>query len=151
MVSSVICLQETVPFEADERQRLMIPEGLLGFEEYTDYLLFGSKELCPFRVLQALDEMTTIFLVVEPHFFFSDYRLELCEADKRLLELADPAEALVLALLVVPEDPLETTANLLAPLVVNPTNGLCRQVVLRDSPYTVRELVFAKSSASQSP
>jgi flagellar assembly factor FliW len=54
-----------------------------------------------------------------------------------LLELKDPGSALVLAMVTVESDPKNTTANLLAPIVINMDNLVGRQVILEDS-YPVR-------------
>lgn len=141
--------EDLVPFEADERLRLRIAEGILGFEAFNDYLLFGSKELYPFRILQSLDEPTVIFVVVEPGLFFTDYEFEMSSADLKLLNLRDIREAMVLSVLVVPEDPMEMSANLLAPVVVNSDKGIAKQVVLHNSSYSVREPLFVNVASQQ--
>jgi flagellar assembly factor FliW len=59
-----------------------------------------------------------------------------------MLGLDDAADARVLAILVVPEDVRAMTANLQAPLIVNPQKRLAKQVILTDERFPLRYPVF---------
>jgi flagellar assembly factor FliW len=54
------------------------------------------------------------------------------------LELLDAAEALVLVLLTIGHEAAPTTANLLAPVVVNARTRAAAQVILTGSDWPVR-------------
>ena len=58
-----------------------------------------------------------------------------------------PGDVAVRAILTVRDPIEETTANLLAPVVLNPTTRLGRQVVLQDSDYPIRAAIFSSLEA----
>ncbi len=116
--------------------------GLLGFEGLTHFTLIDDEDARPYRVLQSVDDPWVGFTVVDPFLFFPDYSLAIAETDRAALELEDVDSMIVLAIVVVSEDPMEVTANLLAPVIVNPRTGLGRQVILQGSTYSVRHRVL---------
>ena len=59
----------------DEKQRLSFPEGLFGFEQFTDYVLFES-EYEPFLWLQSTEKKALAFLVVDPFLICNDYEMD---------------------------------------------------------------------------
>ena len=82
--------------------------------------------------LQSVEEPDLGFLVVSPLPFFPDYAPEV--ADEVVDELGiESAEDVIVLLVVNAGDSLErTTANLLAPVVLNTANRRARQVILED-------------------
>jgi flagellar assembly factor FliW len=58
------------------------------------------------------------------------------------LGLEDPSEARVLSILVVPENVRAMTANLQAPVIVNPKKRVAKQVILTDERFPLRYPVF---------
>src|SRR3712207_6191481 len=79
------------------------------------------------------------FLAVDPARYFPDYAPALPPAVCADLELDDPAQARLYCLVTVPaEGPAAATANLRAPLVVNPANWRSTQVVLLDGSHPIR-------------
>jgi flagellar assembly factor FliW len=116
--------------------------GLLGFESLTRFTLIDDEAIHPYRILQAVDDSWVGFTVIDPHLFLTDYSFTVTEADRAALELEDGEGMMVLAIVVVSEDPVEVTANLLAPLVINLRAGLGRQIVLQSSTYSVRHHIL---------
>lgn len=90
--------------------------------------------LCEFR---SLDHEDLRFLVVHPGAFFPDYAPVLADEDAELVELTSSDDALVLVILNPGASVAETTANLVAPIVVNTVNRRAAQVVLNDSALSV--------------
>ena len=68
-----------------------------------------------------------------------------------LLGLDDPAEARVLSILVVPEDVRAMTANLQAPMIMNPVKRIAKQVILTDErfPFGTRCLAALACGAAE--
>ena len=91
--------------------------------------------------LRSLEEPAVRFLAAVPTAFFPDYAFELDEADCADLDLRDAEEALVLVLLTIGHDAAPTTANLLAPVVVNARTRQAAQVILSGSDWPVRAAV----------
>lgn len=140
--------ERTEANEIDEQEIVSFPDGVLGFEELRRFVLVGSQQTYPCMYLQSIDDPWVVFTVIDPFLFFSDYSFSVPEADKEALGLSDRDQFITLSIVSVPENPLEMTANLLAPVIINPQTRLGRQVILQDSPYTVRHRVVSGRQVS---
>jgi flagellar assembly factor FliW len=139
------------PIESDESRMIHFPLGLLGFETLQRFLLIDSDEVAPMRWLQAVDDPTLAFLVVEPQLFFPDYKVKVPGDDRKVLELAKEEDAVLACLVVIPDDPSQMTINLLGPLVLNPDKRLGKQLVLHDSGYSPRQRLLPDAAAQEEP
>lgn len=88
--------------------------------------------------LRSLERPEVRFLVAVPDAFFSDYDIELDDTTCLDLHLEDAADALVLVVLTVGADLSRTTANLMAPVVVNCRTREAAQVILAGGDWPVR-------------
>jgi flagellar assembly factor FliW len=136
---------ETV--RVSEEVVLSFPEGMPGFERHHRYALLQDARLAPFFWLQSLHDPLVGFLVIPPGLLVRDYEFDIADPDVELLELSDPSQARVLTILVVPEDVRAMTANLQAPIIVNPQKRLARQVILTDERFPLRYPVFGHLNA----
>lgn len=113
-----------------EKQQLFFPNGLFGFEEYTDFELFES-EYEPFMWLQSTQNSSLAFLVVDPFIICSEYELDVDDIMLSKIDVLSAADVFVLAIVTVPaEGPV--TMNLQGPIIINKTNKKCLQIVLTD-------------------
>ncbi|MFI7585851.1 flagellar assembly protein FliW [Spongisporangium articulatum] len=87
--------------------------------------------------LRSLDQPDIRFMVATAYAFFPDYNIELDDQVCENLALTDAADALVLVILTLGQDIGSTTANLLAPVVVNGKNRSAAQVILSGSEWPV--------------
>ena len=137
---------ETTRFGAldiDERKVLTFPDGLPGFEGCRRFALVphaGLDKNSPFVWLQSMENAALAFLAMEPHQVFPDYAPRVPRTDMESLELTDEAaRPRLYSLLTIPQgDPCGITANLMAPVVVNPRARLAKQVVLNTDLYGLR-------------
>jgi flagellar assembly factor FliW len=130
----------------DEQEVLSFPEGMIGFPGLTRFIMFRHKEGSPFLWLQSLEEGDLAFVLMDPLLLIPDYVLNIPPEDRTLLAIEASGNG-VQAWAVVTigrQEPPEITANLLAPLVVNPGARLGKQIVLLDSPYAIRHPVPVK-------
>ncbi len=132
--------------EIDEGRILTFDEGLPGFEAIHRFVLLQPDEGSLFMWLQAVDDPRLAFVIVNPNDFFSGYRLELSEEDRRHLGLASADEGAAFAIVVVPDDPREMTANLKAPVVVNPETRHGRQVIVNTKGYGLKHRIVSGTS-----
>ena len=88
--------------------------------------------------LRSIEREDVKFMVAAPNAFFSDYEIELDDEECGDLGLSSPGDALVLVMLTVGRDAESTTANLLAPVVVNSRTRAAAQVILTGSDWPVR-------------
>lgn len=135
--------------EVDPSKVLTFPEGLIGFSEYKDYLVIDLEggDGC-LKLLQSLDEPALEFVILEPRGVFLDYDPVLYPNDLAGLQVSSPDELMLLVVVTVPKDVRKMTANLQAPLVVNPKKRLGKQVVVASPEYTTKHSVL-RALASQ--
>ena len=91
--------------------------------------------------LRSLDEPGVRFLVGVPEVFFADYAVELDDTAVADLGIETADDALVLVVLTTSDDGASTTANLLAPVVINARTRVAEQVILSGADWPVRAVV----------
>ena len=120
-------------------QALALAEPIPGFPGHRDYVLVPAEDGGRLFWLQSMAPDGPRFLVGRARFFFPEYAPALSGAVCLELGLADATEAELYCLLSVPDgDVSAATANLRAPLVVNPGTCRARQVVLLDGSHPIR-------------
>jgi len=127
-------------FEVDDSRTLVFAQGLLGFPNSSQYVVVEVEET-PYVWLQSVDEEDVAFLATSPFIFFPGYDLELGDEEQKAIEVEDPGQVEVLALLTIHragEQPESITANLLGPIVVNTESRRALQLVLDNPDYTTR-------------
>ncbi|MCB0405769.1 MAG: flagellar assembly protein FliW [Bdellovibrionales bacterium] len=126
-----------------EQDIITIPEGMLGFSKIDKYVLVEHTDDSLFLWLQAVKKPSVAFPLLEPQLFELQYKVELCDEDRKILQLEDLKHAKVFAIITIPSDPSKMTANLKAPIVVNVKKRLARQVILHEQDYPIRQAIFA--------
>lgn len=91
--------------------------------------------------LRSVQQPEIRFLVAVPTVFFPGYTVELDGPACDELGLDDADDALVLVILTVAADPAPTTANLMAPVVINARTRVASQVILSGTDWPVRATV----------
>jgi flagellar assembly factor FliW len=123
--------------QTSELDLFQIPEGLLGFRSYTQYLHFPDPVVTGLSWLQSVTAPDLAFALVAPPLAISDYLIEIRPGDRAALELEDERTALIYVILNRGVGG-GLTVNLQGPLVFNPVKSLGRQLVLTSSRYPVR-------------
>jgi flagellar assembly factor FliW len=123
--------------EFAEQETYHFAEGLPAFEHLRRFVLAQQSHLLPLAFLVSAEEPGLRFICVPVEAIAPDYELTLQDSDRETLAWTEaPPPHLVLAVLSFPaEGP--PTANLLAPVVLNLSNGRGMQVVQAGSPYPV--------------
>ncbi len=111
--------------------------GLAGFTTSDRYALVEVSPSSPLFRLCSLDEPGLDFVVVPPAVFFPDYAPEIDDVTAGRLGLTDAADALPLLILTVGKDLTSSTANLMAPVVINSRTLRAAQVVVEGT-YPLR-------------
>ena len=128
--------------ELDERQRIRFPFGVLGFESLHDYALLDAEQ-APFYWLQSLEVVEIAFVLIEPRVFRPDYALAVASEELAEIGIQKAEDALVFAIVTIPEDPRQMTANLQGPLVINKETRAGRQSISLDARWQVRHPILA--------
>lgn len=125
-----------------EHDIITFPEGMLGFSNHKRYVLLDSKKISPLKWLQSIDEAWLAFVVIEPLLLVDEYDIEISSECASELKLLSPSDADIYAIVTVAENPKDTTANLQAPIIVNPKIRIAKQVVLMDSSHSIRHPIL---------
>lgn len=117
---------------------LSFPKGLVGFPKLTRFRLMEPEGAYPLKFLQSIEAPEVSFVCVNPAAIKPDYEVPLGEEEAEALHLEAPADALILTLVVIPEDPRLMTTNLAGPLVINVKSHLGFQIVLNSDKHPLR-------------
>lgn len=115
---------------------------LPGIPGLTRYRLRGLESSGALFELAAEDADVTLLLAA-PWAFFPDYAPVLSDEDVDLLGLAGAEDALLFVVLTPGETAAGSTANLLAPIVLNTVDDRAVQVLLTGSDLPVRARLAA--------
>jgi flagellar assembly factor FliW len=133
-------------YEVPVARVLHFPEGLIGFPDARRFaLLDTSSPESPFRQLLCLDDPELAFVVCDPEALWPGYATALPPDE------GGPEHLAVLALVTVPRDPREMTANLMAPLVVDCRSRVGRQLVLDTGRFSTRHPLLPPAEAARRP
>lgn len=127
--------------DIDDSKIIVMPEGMLGFEE-TRFILLTPPNLGPFCWLQAVDNPELAFVVVDTKNCDVDYTIRLTSEEAEKLQLGENPETIFLAVVTMAADPFAITANLQGPIVLNPERMIAKQIVLEGGKYSTKHLFF---------
>ncbi len=125
---------------------IRFPSGLPGFEQELDFLVLEPPGSAPMVFLQSLRRPSLCFLALPMEVVAPDYRLATTKEDLESLGLAPDRrpgtgeDICCLTIIVVTENG-QVSANLLAPIVINPARRLGLQAIRSDSVYSHRHPV----------
>jgi flagellar assembly factor FliW len=129
--------------DVDERQKIVFPEGLFGFESFREYVLLDAERQ-PFYWLQSLDVEQVAFVLVSPFLFRPDYEVNISNDELAEIGVTSPEKALIFAIVTIPPGGSPMTANLQGPLVINRDNRTGRQAILADARWKTRHDIMAE-------
>ncbi|RME18593.1 MAG: flagellar assembly protein FliW [Bdellovibrio sp.] len=132
------------PLDVQEEDLIHFPEGLLGFDNLTRFVLLDDPNEDIFAWLQSCEEPSVAFPVLEPEIFMESYNVNLTKSDMEAIKVSSPSECQFFVIITIPEDPKEMTANLKAPIVINSKERLAKQCVLQDNRLAIREPIFKR-------
>ena len=120
------------------------PDGLLGFEEYTDFVILDITDCKPFKSMLSVREGGPDFVIVEPLLIFDDYTPLNSAGSIHGLELGEPVNLVILSIVTLSEKPEDITINLSAPVFLNQATKIAKQVALPDERYHTKVPVLIK-------
>jgi flagellar assembly factor FliW len=131
--------------EVPEEKILHFKEGLPGFAQIQRYVLLDLASVKPFVYLQAIGEPPIAFLLVDPRLVEPGYQYRLAPSDLDDVGVSEASEACVYVVATIPANPEDATVNLMAPIVVNEKLRRGKQVIMLESPYSVRHPMLGTS------
>ena len=127
-------LPDLIPTDLDAppANEILLPHGIIGFAAYKRAELVYLPDHLPFlwmKLRSATDELH--FVVIEPGGVVPSYQPELFDDDADALDIRTPSEAMILNIVTLQrQNPVEATANLIGPIVVNRRTRVGRQLVI---------------------
>jgi flagellar assembly factor FliW len=108
--------------EVGEEEVLEFPFGLIGLGG-ARYTLIDRNPGTGFLWLHCVDDAALALPVVGPEQFFPEFRLEMAPEDVERTGIEDASAMRILVTLRATPNPLDITANLRAPLVIDGRRG----------------------------
>jgi flagellar assembly factor FliW len=137
---------KTRPFgeiEVSEQQIIDFPDGILGFDDVRKFVLLDAHdENSPLKWLQAFDEPDLAFVIIRPVDFMREYELVVSMNDIEAVGAETAENLIVFAIVTIPTNPSDMTANLQGPIIVNPEKRLGRQAISLSDRYSVRHKIL---------
>lgn len=129
----------------EEKQIFHFNEGILGFESIKDYVLIDSSQY-PFMWLQALEVEHVAFIVIDPMIFRPDYDPGLTVSQLNMVNLKDAETALLLAIVTIPDNQKDMTANLQGPILLNREKRVGKQFISADNRWLTKHNILEELS-----
>lgn len=120
-----------------ELGKLFFEDGIPGFSHLQFFQLMQEEE-SPFFLIQSTEDKDVGFWVVDPFVFFPSYEFSLSSVTKEALRINESSPVAVFSIVTIRENN-QTTVNLKAPIVVNLSNRMGRQVILQEDSYSIRQ------------
>ena len=125
-------------FKVRPDEVVTFPGGLPGFEKCRQFVLLSHATHAPLRCLHAIDGPPASFLAVDPCSVAADYQCVLPPDAQNRIDAREDTPLVWLVLVALSAGDETPTANLRAPIVINPALMLGCQVVMDDDRYPVR-------------
>ncbi len=135
--------------EVPDDALLTFPEGVIGFRDATRFVMFECSDDGIFKWLQSCDQPELAFVICEASIVIPNYEIVIGEKERQTLQLSQPEDAVICLILVIPKNPVEATANLLGPLVMNAETKVGMQVVVVNPQYSTRYRLFKDPNAPE--
>ncbi len=142
MVNMVLQTKFFGEIEIEKEKLISFPQGLPGFDNLKEFAIINLPDDSPFFCLQSVDSPEIAFLLIKPWDFFTDYDINIPDEDLAEIKVKRPEQVLVYNILTIPEQIDKMTANLLGPIIINREDLIGKQVILNDSKYTTKHLLF---------
>ena len=133
---SAVVPQERMTTSSLDLPIIELAAPMPGFPAHRRFVMVRLDEDGLLYALTSVDDPELRFLVAPPSPMFPDYRPEI--GDDSLELIGRPTEDQLLVLLVITAGEQETSANLLAPIVINQETRQAVQVVLTGTGLPVR-------------
>ncbi len=129
--------------EFDDNMSIRFSQGIPGFENEKQFILIPMEVKSPFFYLQSISNENLCLLLADPFVFFPDYEIDIDDLEMQKLDFDNEKSQLAIYLVLsVPEDFKQTTANLRAPILINPDKCTGMQYISNKTVYTTRHKIF---------
>lgn len=129
--------------EIDENLMITFNDGIPGFDHEKNFAILPMDDSNgPFFYLQSVTNSDLCLIIADPFTFFPDYEMDIADVELAKIGVEAGSNIIIYVILTIPEDFRLTTANLLAPVVINTENRQAMQYIAAKTGYTTRHLIF---------
>ncbi len=123
---------------------ITFPSGIPGFEKSRQFVIVSIPEYTPFEWLVCIDGSRLRFAIINPLLFAPEYAPGMVREQFDDLEVKKPDDLLLYTIVTIRENPLESTANLVGPILINREKRVGKQIILDDDRYSTQEPLIRK-------
>lgn len=123
-----------------EEKYIAFNEGIPGFEHLTKFVLIQEESSTYFFYLQSVEEKEICFIMISPWGAIKEYDLKIPQSVEEKVGFGTELE--VYLIVTVNENPLKTTINMQAPIIINPETNKGYQMILEGSENNLRKLLI---------
>lgn len=133
-----------------DEEIILFSTGIPGFSDYKQYVILHPDPELPVSYLQSLEEGSLSFVMVDPFAFYPQYEFKISETDLAALEIEQTKDVAVYCIVTIKDSLHKATVNLVAPIVINISRRIGKQIVLQGTDYgTKHPLVSQVQSPSE--
>ena len=131
----IISTQQFGEIKVEAKYIFDFPDGILGFEDISKFVLISEKETAPFRWMISVENPNIGFPLLNPWLIDPNYNINKHENNQ---------EETMLVVINLIGDAGSITANMKAPIVLDLKNRKGKQIVLRTEKYETSKVINTK-------
>ena len=125
--------------EIGEEKIIHFENGVLGFEDYKDTILYDNeKEKSFFSWLQSTEESSLAFPIVNPFNVVESYNPQINDDMLGSIGGISDEDTVVFLMATIPEDVKQASVNMKAPLIINASSRKGVQVIAEGQEYEIK-------------
>lgn len=106
------------------------------------FIFLTPENTFPFYFLHSVEDFNIALPVINPFDIIKDYNVSVNDSVLDEIGLKDMEDLLLLNVVVIPQKIEKMTANLAAPVIINIKSLKGKQVILDNSPYSIRHPLY---------
>jgi len=127
--------------DIDVAKIITFTEPILGFPDTKKFVLLDNTNSL-FKWLQSTEKKELAFVMMDPLQIMEKYEFSVTNDVVKDLNLSSIDKAVVLCIVNIANECASVTANLVGPIILNPGKMLAKQVVLLNSPYSLKQSII---------
>lgn len=108
------------------------PEGLYGYQEFKDYIIWSGEKYRPFKLLISVDDPNLFFPLINPKILMPDYKPNIKDVNDW---------EFMYTIVSIGNSQKDVTVNMRAPILLSRTEKWGKQIILTDSNYLIRHKI----------
>ncbi|UIO42084.1 flagellar assembly protein FliW [Brevibacillus brevis] len=130
-----------------ELGKIFFEDGIPGFSHLQFFQLIQEDESRLF-LIQSTEEKDVGFWAVDPFAYFPNYEFSLTPTVKTSLNIGENTGIAVFCIVTIRGNN-QVTVNLKAPVIVNLSNRMGKQIILQEDTYLIRQPLFESEATDK--